>query len=491
MEFLISDFASCLLDLVLLPLSRLTEPYQMNTNFHRHLQLSLGVLDFLTINAVFFFTEYFFRQQALITPNREYMYFLFFLNVVWLCVAVVKNIYHERYIVSFEQFSKVSIKAYIYFLSTVIIFLFFFRLILLSRIFITVVLSSVFIMLLINRLLYLLIHHYFRKRDWLVNKVVIIGYNPLSKKLVDYLSEEGVNKEIIGFCEESENVHELSNYPILSSVSQTLEVCKQHGVTEIYSTVAPEHNHSLYGLIQGADENCIRFKIVPDLGFFFKKQMHIDYLKEIPVISLRKEPLEDLGNRIKKRAFDVVVSFLVLVFILSWLVPLLAFLIKLESKGPVFFKQERSGKNNKPFNCYKFRSMKKNNLAHLQQATKNDSRVTRIGRILRRTSLDEFPQFLNVLRGDMSIVGPRPHMLQHTDQYSRIIGQYMVRQFLKPGITGWAQVSGYRGETREVGLMQKRVEHDLWYLENWSLYLDIKIMVLTALNAIRGEKNAF
>ncbi|HYO22354.1 MAG TPA: sugar transferase, partial [Flavisolibacter sp.] len=325
----------------------------MNSRFHRHLQLSLAILDFITINAVFFFAEYFFRTQLLITPNREYMQFIFFINITWLAVALAKNIYHERYIVSFEQFSKVSMQAYVYFLSIVIIFLFFFRMILLSRLFITVVLSSIFTMLLINRFVYLLIHHYFKKRDWLVNKVVIIGYNPLSKKLVDYLSEEGANKEIVGFCEETENVQELSNYPILSGVSQTLEVCKQYGVSEIYSTVAPEQNHSLYGLIQGADENCIRFKIVPDLGFFFKKQMHIDYLKEIPVISLRKEPLEDLGNRIKKRAFDIVVSFFVTVFILSWLIPLVAFLIWLESKGPVFFIQQRTGKNNKSFGCLK------------------------------------------------------------------------------------------------------------------------------------------
>lgn len=463
----------------------------MNTHFYRSLQLSLICLDFFSINAVFFFSENFFRQQSFISPHKEYMYFMLFLNVVWLAVAVVKNIYHERYLSSFEQFSKVSVHSYVYFLSVVIIFLFFFRFLQLSRVFITIVMSSIFGMLLVNRFLYLLIYQYFKKQHALVNKVVIIGYNPLSKRLADFFLEEGTNKEIVGFCEEAENVNELSNYPILSGVSQTLEVCKQYGITEIYSTVAPEQNQSLYTLIQGADENCIRFKIVPDLGFFFKRQMHIDYLKGIPIISVRKEPLEDLGNRIKKRVFDIVVSFLVVVFILSWLVPIIALLIWMESRGPVFFIQPRTGRNNKDFPCLKFRSMKPNKTAHLQQATKNDSRVTRIGRFLRRTSLDEFPQFINVLRGDMSIVGPRPHMLQHTSQYGRLIGNYMVRQLLKPGITGWAQVNGYRGETKEVEQMQKRVEHDLWYLENWSLYLDIKIMAMTVFNAIKGEKNAF
>jgi putative colanic acid biosynthesis UDP-glucose lipid carrier transferase len=219
--------------------------------------------------------------------------------------------------------------------------------------------------------------------------------------------------------------------------------------------------------------------------------MHIDYLKEIPVISLRKEPLEDLGNRIKKRIFDIVVSAMVIVFVLSWLIPLVSLLIWLESRGPVFFAQPRTGKNNKSFLCLKFRSMKTNNAAQAKQATKNDDRITKVGKFLRRTSLDEFPQFINVFRGEMSLVGPRPHMLQHTDQYSRIIGQYMVRQFLKPGITGWAQVNGFRGETKAVEQMEKRVEHDLWYLENWNLFLDMKIIFMTAFNTIKGDKNAF
>jgi putative colanic acid biosynthesis UDP-glucose lipid carrier transferase len=361
---------------------------------------------------------------------------------------------------------------------------------LISRLFIVIVLSGIPVALLVNRLLYLFAYQYFKKTEQHDNKVVVIGYNNLSKKLASYLSEDGIN-QVIGFCEEYQNIHELSNYPILSGVDDTLDVCKKYGVNEIYSTIAPEHNPGLYKLIQGAEDNCIRFRIVPDLGFFFKKQMYIDYLKEIPIISLRKEPLEDWGNRISKRIFDVVVSFLVVVFILSWLIPIISLLIFLESGGPVFFIQLRTGKNNRSFRCFKFRSMQLNNNANIQQASPMDARVTRVGRFLRRTSLDEMPQFLNVLRGDMSIAGPRPHMLKHTDEYSKLIGQYMVRQFVKPGITGWAQVNGFRGETKNVLQMQRRVEHDLWYLENWNLFLDIKIFFMTIINVIRGERNAF
>jgi putative colanic acid biosynthesis UDP-glucose lipid carrier transferase len=206
---------------------------------------------------------------------------------------------------------------------------------------------------------------------------------------------------------------------------------------------------------------------------------------------LRSEPLDDVGNRIKKRILDIVVSFLVIVFILSWLVPILGLLILIESRGPVFFSQLRTGKNKKPFYCYKFRSMRKNKDADFKQATVNDNRVTKIGKFIRRTSLDEFPQFLNVFKGNMSLVGPRPHMLKHTNDYSKVVDEYMVRQFLKPGITGWAQVNGYRGEITNPEQIQMRVNKDLWYLENWSLWLDIQILFLTVYQIFKGDKNAF
>lgn len=463
----------------------------MANRFFHSLQLGLAVLDFIIINIIFFAAEFLFRKYLLISYDIEYFYFIFFLNAAWIVVALSKNIYNERYIVSFEKFSKVSMEAFMWLLTVLVVCLFFFRWMMLSRIFVVTVLAGICVALIANRLVYLIVYHYFKRNTWLVSRVVIIGYNSLSKKLVDYLASDGINKEVIGFCEEYENIHELSTYPILSNVSEAMEVCKKYSVTEIYSTIAPEQNHALYQLIQSADDNCIRFKIVPDLGFFFKKQMHIDYLKEIPVISLRKEPLEELSNRIKKRIFDIAISFFVIVAVLSWLIPLIGLLVKLESRGPVFFVQKRSGKNNRNFWCLKFRSMRKSSNADTQQASRNDGRVTRIGRFLRRTSLDEFPQFINVLRGHMTVVGPRPHMLKHTDEYSRIIGQYMVRQFLKPGITGWAQVNGYRGETHTILQMQRRVEHDLWYMENWSLYLDIKIMAMTVFNTMRGERNAF
>jgi putative colanic acid biosynthesis UDP-glucose lipid carrier transferase len=169
----------------------------------------------------------------------------------------------------------------------------------------------------------------------------------------------------------------------------------------------------------------------------------------------------------------------------------LAILIKLNSRGPVFFVQWRSGKDNKKFQCYKFRTLSVNADAHLKQVTMNDSRITPLGRFLRKTNLDELPQFFNVFKGDMSVVGPRPHMLLHTDTFSKITEEYMVRHFVKPGVTGWAQIQGYRGEIKEEAQLRKRIEHDIWYLENWSLWLDIRIMFLTIFLSIKGDKNAY
>jgi putative colanic acid biosynthesis UDP-glucose lipid carrier transferase len=458
----------------------------MKHRFLRTLQLRLAVLDVLMINIIFFSLQFFLHKGQ----NVQYFYFIFFLNIVWVAIAWLKNIYHERFIGSFEKFTRNSMQAYFYLLLSVIVFLFFFRFLLISRLFIFLVLAIIPVALLLNRLLYLFTYQYLKKTDAKENKVMIIGYNNLSKKLVSYLSEDGVN-EIVGFCEEYDNVRELSHYPILTGLADSLDVCKKYGVNEIYSTIAPEHNPELYRVIEGAEDNCIRFRFVPDLGIFIKKQMYIDYIKEIPVISLRKEPLDDWGNRIIKRLFDVVLSFLIVVFVLSWLIPIISLLVWLESRGPVFFIQQRTGKNKRSFPCIKFRSMQVNADADSLQASRKDLRVTRIGRFLRRTSLDELPQFLNVLSGDMSIIGPRPHMLKHTDEYSKLIGQYMVRQFVKPGITGWAQVNGFRGETTNILQMQRRVEHDLWYLENWNLLLDIKIFFMTIFNVVKGDRNAF
>lgn len=213
--------------------------------------------------------------------------------------------------------------------------------------------------------------------------------------------------------------------------------------------------------------------------------------------SFLAQPVDLVRNKatsrlhLRKRFFDIAFSLLVICCLLLWLVPLIALLIRLESKGPIFFRQLRTGKDGKPFYCLKFRSMRPNSQADSVQARRNDARITVVGGYLRKTSLDELPQFFNVLRGEMSIVGPRPHMLAHTEQYTLLIENFMDRHLIMPGITGLAQVSGHRGETRNVEAMAKRVEADIRYLNNWSFWLDVKIIWLTLKQVVVVEDHVF
>lgn len=209
------------------------------------------------------------------------------------------------------------------------------------------------------------------------------------------------------------------------------------------------------------------------------------------MLTLNCNPLKRPINRLMKRVFDIVFSSCVLLCLGPVLLIPIAIAVKLSSRGPVFFKQKRTGYRGTDFYCWKFRTMRVNNDSDKLQATKDDPRKTRVGDFLRRTSLDELPQFFNVWLGQMSVVGPRPHMLKHTEEYRQLIDKYMVRHNVKPGISGWAQVNGYRGRTEELWQMEKRVEYDVWYIENWSFMLDLKIIVRTLVNAFQGEKNAF
>lgn len=210
------------------------------------------------------------------------------------------------------------------------------------------------------------------------------------------------------------------------------------------------------------------------------------------LLTSRKEPLNNINNALLKRAFDLICSSLFLFTLFPVIYVIVAIIIKRQSPGPVIFKQERSGLNGKVFTCYKFRSMHVNKDADLVQATLNDPRKFKFGDFMRKTNIDELPQFINVWLGDMSMVGPRPHMLKHTEQYSQLIKEYMVRHWVKPGITGWAQIMGLRGETKELKQMEDRVKADIWYVENWNFWLDVKIIWKTVWNMItRNEKNAY
>jgi putative colanic acid biosysnthesis UDP-glucose lipid carrier transferase len=463
----------------------------MNKQSIIFLQVSLVSLDILILNLIFFSFRLFFDPRIPDVYITDYFEYWLLISGVWLSISFLNGVYTKNSILSFEEFSRKTIKVYLFWFACVIAYLFFVREVNLSRLFIGSTIFAFGIGLLLNRFIYVGIKQQIIRRFSEGRHILIIGYNETSKKLVSYLEKENSDTEILGFTENEKNIKELSHYPIMGDIDSSVEISKKFNVDKIFSTITPEQEPKLYKIMQEAEDECIRFKIVPDLSLFVKGRFHVSYYNDIPILTTRGESLDQFNNRLKKRILDILISSFVLIFILSWLVPLISLIIYLESPGPIFFSQLRTGRNRKKFKCYKFRSMYVNEFSELQQASKDDKRITKVGKFLRRTSLDEFPQFINVLIGNMSVVGPRPHMLKHTNDYSKMVNQFMVRHFLKPGITGWAQVNGYRGEIKEPSHIKNRVEYDIWYMENWSLILDFKIIFLTIFNVLKGEEKAY
>lgn len=321
-------------------------------------------------------------------------------------------------------------------------------------------------------------------------RVVIVGTNTTAHRLYHEMnSDAGYGFCIMGFIDDEKPEGELPA-PYIGSLDVLDAYVKERSVDEIYFAWSGEKAQALSRVLKIADDNVVPFYYVPQISRYVRRHFYSRSIGAMNVLSLLRNPLSNPLNRGIKRLFDIVFSSVFLVFFPLILIPV-AIAIKLSSPGPVFFKQKRTGYRGRTFNCLKFRTMRVNAAADTAQATKDDPRKTKVGDFLRKTSLDELPQFINVFLGDMSVVGPRPHMLKQTESYTQLIDKYMVRHVVKPGITGWAQVNGYRGLTDEVWKIEKRVEYDVWYIEHWHFFLDMKIIARTVLNAVHGESNAF
>lgn len=323
-----------------------------------------------------------------------------------------------------------------------------------------------------------------------INKGIILGAGIIGKKIRDEMERNVYNGVVIcGFFDDKPSERGIN---ISGSIEDAKKFILKEEITHIFCTLPPSAEEIVKDFIRFSEKNVIKFHIVASTGDFFSNaQPVLDYIGKIPVFVLRHIPLGYEHNALIKRCVDVVISLMVFILIFPVLFPILSILIKLSSPGPIFFKQQRTGRRGKEFCCYKFRTMRCSADAHTKQATVNDDRKTKIGNFLRRTSLDELPQFFNVLVGNMSLVGPRPHMLNHTFEYSPQVDKYMVRHFVKPGITGHAQVLGYRGETKDITLMENRIKADVFYVENWSLMMDINIILKTALLILKGDERAY
>lgn len=358
-----------------------------------------------------------------------------------------------------------------------------------------------YLVLIVTRLCELSLLRYFRTKGYNSRSVMFVGNDPAVLEMYTTMMEDpSAGYRIIGYYADEpikngpESLRYLGNMGELDSIMSSAMNDTIKGIPvnidELFCCLSHAESAKIVKIMHFCDKNVIHFYYLPRLFCEYKLHLDAKNLMGKIVYSSHKEPLMVLSNRVIKRCFDIVVSGLVCLCLLPF-IPIIALIIKIQSPGPIFFKQARTGLNGDTFMCYKFRSMHVNKDADLAQATKDDPRKFAFGNLMRKTNIDEFPQFFNVLKGDMSIVGPRPHMLHHTEIYGKLIDKYMVRHFSKPGITGWAQVTGFRGETKELWQMEERVRRDIWYIENWSFWLDIKIIFMTAKSIIFPDKHAY
>jgi putative colanic acid biosynthesis UDP-glucose lipid carrier transferase len=441
-------------------------------------------------------SAYYFRFSRYIElGSSDVNYFLFFsvFTLVWIVASLLNDSYESDQIYHFSRFARS-------FATTLFIHLF------IVMIYIATVkeyskeLSRWFMLysyimtaggVALFRGLLFMGYRYFDHANYNLHRVAIIGSDSVVQDLYQFFNSKKTQVfQMFDQLKPGQTLED-SRQELQENIEDLKNFCLREEITEIYLSMSMANQELIEDLSDFADNNFIHFRMVNTIPALGRLPVNLQFLGHIQVLSLRNEPLKLLVNRIAKRAFDIFFSGMVIAIIFPVLLPIVALLIKLESKGPVFFKQLRTGINGEDFLCFKFRTMTVNGDSDHKQATKGDKRITKIGAFLRKTSLDEFPQFLNVFLGDMSVVGPRPHMLKHTEEYSQSIDKYLYRHFIYPGITGHAQVNGYRGETRDPSLMKKRIEFDNWYIENWSLFLDLKIIFMTVINALRGEENAY
>jgi putative colanic acid biosynthesis UDP-glucose lipid carrier transferase len=433
------------------------------------------IIDLLVINLFAYFLPIYLE-----TPILFHLY----ISIAWIIIAIKNKFYSVFRYTKVTNILKLLFTQFVFYGLTLYAFIGFFKQPNISRLVLAQYFVYVFLAIFFLKFLnYILLMKYRKKVKGNLRNVVVIGKN----KKTDQLVEVFTKRAEFGF----NFVKQFSTVERDFDIMTIFNFIYDNQIDEVYCSVSELSNSEISRFIDFADNNLKTLKFIPDNKNIFAKKLKFEYYDYIPVLSLRDIPLHGPINSFIKRAFDILFSIVVILGILSWLTPLLAIIIRLESKGPIFFRQKRNGINNGEFYCYKFRSMAPNDHADSAMACKNDMRITRVGSFIRRTSIDELPQFYNVFFGSMSVVGPRPHMVQHTNLYANKVDKYMLRHFVKPGITGLAQVRGCRGEIETDNDIQNRIKFDIFYVENWSLFLDIKIVFQTVLNAISGEEKAY
>ena len=452
---------------------------QQTGRYSKYIRPISIIVDVLVITIL---SLYFFRNL-----NLNIAYFIVYQIFAWILIAFLVKFYEVfRFTTPVEIISKLFKQFSILLLVVIAFFPFSKTVIFSGKAIAIMMIISFFVIALIKYFLF-----YYLKKYRIVTKnnfrnALIIGYSPEAIRLKEVFE----NRPDFGYRFQGYFSDKKHNTEILGKVEDIKRFVIEHNTDEIYCSLNEISNEKLKDLVEFADENNKAIKFIPDTKAIFSKNLKMEYYELFPVLSLQKTQLHNPTIKGIKRGFDLFFSVLVIIFILSWLLPLIAIFIKMESKGPVFFKQGRPGLNENEFFCYKFRSMQVNETTE-QEVSKNDPRVTKIGKFMRKTSIDELPQFFNVLLGDMSVVGPRPHLWSQNKSYASKVKKYMMRHYVKPGITGLAQVKGYRGEIETDEDMINRIKYDVFYIDNWSIVMDVKIIIQTVVNIFKGEDKAY
>ena len=423
-----------------------------------------------------------------LTPDTYLnIYNIAYYNISWLIITFFLNFYPtDRQELFFTRFHKVIQVIFVYFLS-------YFALFSLKGETIPVLGYQYLVFgILALCLLWYRVSFYWLRGKYRVTggnsvKVVVLGRDRNLKKIRKVFDNPNFGYHYMGYFSDKESKSPTYLGHVLDSFGYILN----YDVDIIYCVASSFSESELKNFVSFADNNLIRFKVILNDMDVFNRAMSIETYDTTPVLNLRNVPLDTEYGRITKRAFDIVFSGLVILLLLSWLTPILYVLIKLDSPGNFYFKQLRHGYKRRTFWCYKYRSMTVNKDSDQVMAKKGDMRVTKIGKFIRKTSLDELPQFINVFKGEMSVVGPRPHMVVHTTDFEKSVDKYLVRHFVKPGITGLAQIKGYRGEIIKNSDIKNRTRLDIFYVEKWSLGMDLHILFYTVYNIIKGEDKAY
>lgn len=416
--------------------------------------------------------------------HDPYTFMLFYINFAWIFATSMVKPYDVSRTTSFYRVLRSTFFVLAVHVLLVCAYYVFEQTHRYSRELLLLMYISLFIISFIYKLLFHYAIKFARKKGMNYRNIVIITQSDNPVQLQSYLTahpEYGyrVKKSIdTNLPENTHFLDELKQYAL------------ENGIHEIFYSMSAVNSDILADLMNFAEENLIRMRLIADFKWVTVRDLELEKIGNVPVMKVHTTPLDDWDKQLFKRIFDVIFSSIIIVSLLSWLLPILAVLIKIDSKGPVFFKQRRTGRDNKWFWCLKLRTMYVNDHSDTLQATENDERITPFGKFLRNSSLDELPQFLNVFIGDMSVVGPRPHMLKHTQDFSVEVDKFMSRHRIKPGITGLAQSMGYRGETFELEQKKNRVKLDLFYMNNWTFFFDIKIIFNTIVSILKPNQTS-